>query len=130
MTQQLTSKQLTSLGHNFLACAQAVGNFRYSKKLSGEINKKLSDIQWTLLNYSDDFYAASASVVMNDVKSSLGIIQQLTQNMNESFLRIRKIQKAIDVATAAVTLGAALFSKSPKAIDDALIKLVGEWSSG
>jgi len=126
MKQNLSPEQLTALGHHFLACAQAVGNYRYSRKLSKEMNKEFSDLQWTLLNYSDDFYTASASLLMNDVKKSLLLIKQISTKMNESYHRIRNVQKAIDIATVAITLGAALFSKSPTAIDEALKKFVVE----
>ena len=127
MTQPLTSEQLKALGHSYLACAQAVGKYRYTKKLSSEVNKRLSDLQWTLLNYSDDFYTSSASILMKDVKKSLGLVKQITEEINESYHRIRNVQKAIDVATSAITLAAALFSKNLIAIDGALADLVKEW---
>ncbi len=126
MTEPLKPEQLTTLGHNFLAFAQAVGNYRYAKKLSPEIDKKLSDIHWTLLNYSDDFYTASACILLVDTRKSLLSIKQIIKEMNENYLRIRNVQKAIDVAAALATLGAALFSKSPQAIDAAIGKLVKE----
>ena len=129
MTQTLTSEQLTLLGHSYLACAQAVGNFRYTKKLSKEINNRLSDLQWTLLNYSDDFYSASATILMDDVKKSLTIINQVTKNINAGYHRIRNVQKAIDIATSAVTLAAALFSRNLIAIEDALSNLAQEWKN-
>ena len=126
MTQKLTSEQLTGLGHNFLACAQAVGNYRYTRKISKELNKSLSDLHWTLLNYSDDFYTASATIFMNDAKKSLQLIRQITKDINETYHRIRDVQKAIDIATAAITLAAALFSKNLIAVDEALSDLIKE----
>lgn len=129
MTATLTPEQLTTLGQNYLACAQAVGHYRYTKKLGRDDNKRLSDLQWTLLNYSDDFYTASATIIMNDVKKSLSIIRQVTREINETYNRIRNVQKAIDVATSAITLAAALFSKNPLAINDALNDLLKEWKS-
>ena len=127
MMQQLTPEQLTSLGHSFLACAQAVGNYRYAKKIPAESNKKLSDLQWTLLNYSDDFYTASARIILTEAKASLSIIKSITRDINESYHRIRNVQKAIDIATAATTLAAALFSKNLLAIDDAISNLKKKW---
>lgn len=127
MTEALTPDQLTALGHSYLACAQAVGNYRYTKKLSKELNNRLSNLQWTLLNYSDDFYTSSASLLMNDVRKSLVLIKQITKDINESYHRIRNVQKAIDVATSAITLAAALFSKNLVAIDHALAEFVKEW---
>lgn len=129
MKQTLTAEELSSLGHSYLACAQAVGNYRYTKTMSKDLNIHLSNLQWTLLNYSDDFYTSSASIVMSDVKKSLAVIKQVTKHINESYHRIRNVQKAIDIATAAITLAAALFSKNLIAIDDALSDLIKEAKS-
>jgi hypothetical protein len=123
----LTQKQLEELGHQFLALAQAVGNFRYTKKLSRQANKNLSDLHWTLLNYSDDLYTASAKIALSNVDKSLEKIAVITRGMHRSLAQIKYVQKAIDVATAAATLGATLFSKNILAINEALDKLVKEW---
>jgi molecular chaperone GrpE (heat shock protein) len=127
----LTSQQLTELGNNFLAFAQAVENYRIenSGTLTKAQNQQIKDFHETLLNYADDLYATSAKVVVNDVQSSLDTIKNVTTQINQTYHNLRKVQKAIDVAAAGVTLGAAIFNKNPQAIGDAISGLVDAWNA-
>ncbi|MBE7169431.1 MAG: hypothetical protein INR73_02510 [Williamsia sp.] len=123
----LDARQLNELANSFLAFAQAVGDYRYENTLTPAENRELSDLQWTLLNYSDDLFTTSAVLVMNDVADSLATIDEITKDINKTYRKLRNIQKAINVAGAAVTLGAALFSKNPQAVGKAIGGLVKTW---
>ena len=129
--QRITSQQLTKLGDCYLAFAQAVGNYRIENRASitRAQNQKMSDFHWTLLNYADDLYTTSARLVINDVQSSLDTIGNVTNEISQTYQNLRRIQKAINVAAAGVTLGAAIFSRNPQAITYGISGLVESWNA-
>lgn len=129
---KLTSQQLNELGNCFLAFAQAVGNYRMenNQTLSFSQNQKIKDFHWTLLNYADDLFTTSARLVMEEVQTSLDTIREVTTQINSTYQNLKKVQKAINVAAAGVTLGAAIFSQNPQAIADAIFELVNTWNKG
>ena len=127
----LTSKQLTELANDFLGMAQAVGDYRYQNvnTLTRSQNKQLSDLHWNILNYADDLFTASAIFVMDDAQDALGKIKTISVEMTVTYKQLTKVQKAIDVASAAATLGAAIFSKNPIAIVGSISGLITAWKS-
>lgn len=129
---QLNSRQIRELGDAFLAFAQGVGNYRMenAENLTPAQHQRIRDFHWTLLNYADDLYTTSAILVMNEVRASLDNIRQVTADIHKTYQKLKAVQKAIDVAGAGVTLGAALFSKNPQAIADAIQGLADAWKKG
>ena len=125
----LTSSQLTALADNFLLFAQAVGNYRYvnSGKLNDAQNTLIKNAHYQLLDFADDLYTASAKVSIDDADGALKTIEDITQQMNDTYQFLAKVQKAIDVATAGLNLGTALFSKDPQAIATAVSGLAKAW---
>ena len=67
---KLTTQQANELANNFLAMAQAIGEYRYQNfdSLSKIQNQKIRDLHWSILNYADDLYTMSATLVLNDVE--------------------------------------------------------------
>ena len=117
------------MGDHFLLFAQSVGNYRYvnSGKLTTIQNQKIKEAHRKLLDYADDFYTASATVIVNDVEGSLDTINTITEQINDTYQFLTKIQKALDVAAAGIVLAEALFSKNPLAVADAVGGLVKVW---
>lgn len=128
---KLTSQQANELANAFLAIAQVVGDYRYDNfdTLSKQQNQKIRDLHWSILNYSDDLYTLSATLVMDDVQASLATVAEVTGEMKATYKTLKNIQKAIDVAASAVTLGASILSKNPQAIGDAIGGLVKAWKA-
>ena len=119
---RILSAQMTELGDDFLALAQAVGNYRMENRpmLSKSQNLQIKDLHWTLLSYADDFYTGSVKLVMDEIQSSLARIREISININKTIKKLQNFQKAIDIAAAAVTLASAIFSKNPVAINKAI----------
>lgn len=119
---KLTSKQVHELANNFLALAQSIGDFRYKNydTLTEEQNKILRETHKRTLDYSDDLYTMSATLVIDDVKRSLSKLDTITENIKTSYQSLEDVQKAINIATNVITLGASIFSLNPQAISDAL----------
>lgn len=125
----LSTKQLTALGDHFLLFAQSVGNYRYvnSGKLTATQNQKIKEAHRKLLVYADDFYTASALVIVTNVEGSFTTIDTITEQINDTYQFLTKIQKALDVAAAGIALAEALFSQNPQAVADAVGGLVKVW---
>lgn len=115
---KLTSTQVNELADNFLALAQSIGDYRYSnnKSLNEAQKKILRESHHRVINYSDDLYTISASLVMDDVSDSLAKLNAITEDIKASYKSLENVQKAINIATSVVTLGASIFSLSPQAI--------------
>lgn len=126
----LTSQQANKLANDFLALAQAIGEYRYQNytNLSSEENQQLKNYHWSILNCSDDLFTLSAQLILEDVNSSLNAISAITIKIKENYQNLENIQKAINVATSIVTLGAAIISKNPQAVTDSLSELTDEWT--
>jgi len=119
---KLTSQQANQLSNNFLGLAQAIGDYRFKNwsSLSRKDNQHLASFQWSLLNHGEDMLAFSATLVFNEVAESLATIQALTDNIQNTIIKLQAVQKVIDIAACAVTLGAAIISRDINAISEGL----------
>jgi len=128
---KLTSKQANALAKDFLGLAQATGDFRFKNwdTLTKRENQKLSNLQWSMLNVGEDILAFSTTLVMDDVKNSLTKINTISSKIRKTIKNLENIQKGIDVATAIVTLGAAIISKNPRSIVNAIDDVITTWSA-
>jgi hypothetical protein len=128
---QLTSQQANDLANNFLVLAQSVGDFRINNRssLTVEDNQKLANWQWSIMNYGEDILAFSTTLVMNDVQTSLTQINDVASKIKGTIQTLQNIQKGINVAAAIVTLGAAIISKNPLTIADAISSVSDAWSA-
>ena len=122
---KLTSKQVNEMANNFLVLAQSIGEYRYNNfdSLTKNQNKILRESHKRTLDYSDDLYTISATLVMDNVTDSLTKLELITRKIKKSYKPLEDVQKAITIATSVVTLGASIFSLNPQAIIDSLSNL-------
>jgi len=94
---KLTSKQVNELANNFLALAQSIGDYRYKNydSLTKVQNKKLRESHKRTLDYSDDLYTLSATLVMNEVKTSFSELNTITKKIKKTYTSIEDVQKVI-----------------------------------
>jgi len=126
---QLTAQQANDLANQFLALAQAIGDFRYHhwNDLSKAQHQRLASQHWSVLNYGEDILALSTALIMDDVSSSLASIKTITGQIKSTLGTLKDIQKGIDITAAIVMLGAAIISQSPIAIAGAVQELGQRW---
>ena len=119
---KLTSKQGYELANNFLALAQLIGDYRIKNynSLTKNQNIKLRQLHKRTLDYSDDLYTMSATLIMDDAEKSLSKLDSITKKIKKSYKSLKDVQKVIDIATRVVTLGASIFSLNPQAIIDSI----------
>ena len=128
---KLTAQQANELANNFLGLAQAIGYYRYQNfdTLTKQQNQKIRDLHWSILNYADDLYTLSATLVMDNVQTSLTSIGAVTTKIQSTYKTLQDVQKAINVAASVVTLGGSILSKNPQAIADSIRGLVATWNA-
>ena len=126
---QLTAQQANDLANQFLALAQAIGDFRYNhwSELSKAQHQRLASQHWSVLNNGEDILALSTALIMDDVSSSLASIKTITGQIKSSLGTLKDIQKGIGITTVIVMLGAAIISQSPIAIAGAIQELGQRW---
>ena len=96
----------------------SIGNYRFEKwnDLSEEQRKTLGKAEWSLLNASSDVLTSAIGLVLDETQWSFDRLKELTNSANETLKQLEVIRKAIRVATAAVSLAAAIVSKDLGAI--------------
>ncbi len=121
----LTSEQVNELANHFLAMAQATGKYRVKHKESLTEDEKniLRESHKRTLDYSDDLYTISATLVMDDVENSLTKLGSITKDIKKAYKNLEDVQKVINIATSVVTLGASIFSLNVQAIIDSMSNL-------
>jgi len=126
---QLTAQQANDLSNQFLALAQAIGDFRYNhwNDLSKAQHHRLASQHWSVLNYGEDILALSTALIIDDVSSSLASIKMITGQIKSTLGTLKDIQKGIDITAVIVMLGAAIISQSPIAIAGAIQELGQRW---
>lgn len=126
----LTPQQVNELANYFSAISSKIGDYRIQQfsHLTPQQNEEIKEKQNLILNYADEMYTLSATLILDDVKTSLQAISNVSNQIIGTYKSLKNIQKAIDVATSVVTLGAAITSKNPQAITNSVSNLVAIWS--
>ena len=122
----LTSKQANSIADTFKGIAKEVGDYRMNNydRMSPTQRIDIENLQDNILEQADKLYTESATLVMNDIQNSLATIENVTTEIQETIHGLQDIQKAIDIASSVLNLGAAILSKDPQSIGKTIIELV------
>lgn len=127
----LTSEQVNQLANQFLAISNEIEKFLEINEstLSDQEKQKLDDLEIAILNDANKLFSLSASLVMSDVQTSLATINKVTSSIKSTYKTLQDIQKAINVATAVVTLTSAIISQNPQAIVTSTTGLADAWNN-
>lgn len=115
---KLTKEQARELAQVFYDVSHELGNFRLgnSPSLTRSQMDRLESLEWSVRNSSSDLVALSIQLELDDLQGTLNNIGQATKRMQRATKRLKKINNILKIATAAVTLGAAIISGNPGAI--------------
>jgi hypothetical protein len=119
---KLTSTQAFDLAQSFHSLAVQIGNYRFDNfdDLTRPQRKQLEDLEFDVLNDSTKFNALSIDLSLNDLEDTLSQIDDATIKMQNAIKSIKRVERVINIGTAAVTLGAAIVSMNPGAIASAI----------
>jgi len=124
----LTSQQVKDLSKQFYTIFTSIGQYREAQwdELSKSQHQKLSQLQRSIYNYSDDLLALSSVLKLKEVDNELTEINQVTQQINAAIQQAQQIDRVIGIAAKVVALGGAVVSQSPLAIVGSLADLTQE----
>lgn len=127
----LKTNHTNDLANQFLAMAQAVGDFRYRhwKELSAAQHRKLALQHLTILNYGEDMLVLSAGQIPEDVADAIATIKKVSVQMTAAMNKLDDIRKGIGLATSIVKLGTAILSQQPATIGKAADEFVKKFKS-
>jgi hypothetical protein len=118
----LTEKQALDLAGDFLVLSHEIGQFRINNRevIEPSDNLKLANWQWLILNTGEDIVAYSTTLVMDDVLSTLSLIEKVTSQIKDTIQTMKDIQKGINIAAGIVTLGSSILSGNPLVITESI----------
>ena len=127
--KKLSKNELSQFGDSFLQLAQIVGDFRieHYQQLSPKMKDHIRLQHKTLIDYADTFYAASTNLIVEDATVVIAKIQQITTNLKESVVKVKKVQYLLNTFGAAIRIGAAIIEKQPFAITASLEDFINSY---
>lgn len=113
--RQFSDEQLKSIAQLFHDLAVNVGQFRLDRIHDGASLEdpgivQLLGLQWSLLINSSSFYLQAAQVALGDADEAAKQITAATTAANAALQTLDKVDKAINVASAAGLLTAAVMT--------------------
>ncbi len=114
----LTSDDAFVLSKSFRDLSVSIGDFRFKnwRTLSEADRKTLEDEEWSLLNASSDMVTKAVGLTLDESQAGVQRVQGAAVAAQKAVKTLNEVRKVINVATAAVGLGAAIVSKDPGAI--------------
>ena len=121
----LTARQAKDLAKHFFSVAQSLTHFREARwnQLTKAQHQRLSRLQWSVYNTTDDLLALSSVMALDEVQETLNQIERATQRATKTIETTTEVKRVIDIATQVIRLGGAVVSQSPLAIITALADL-------
>jgi hypothetical protein len=124
----LTADDAFQLARNFREVAKQVGDTRTGKwdTLTPDQRQTLENDEWDLLASSMSMRTKAVGIVLEEAKTSLAKIVRVTDHARKAIKTLENVREAIGIASAVVTLAAAILSKDPQAIAKASQTLLGQ----
>jgi ABC-type dipeptide/oligopeptide/nickel transport system ATPase component len=124
----LTADDAFQLARNFREVAKQIGDTRTGKwdTLTPDQRQTLENEEWDLLSSSMSMRTKAVGIVLEEAKTSLAKIVRVTDQARKAIKTLENVRAAIGIASAVVTLAAAILSKDPQAIAKASQTLLGQ----
>ena len=106
----------------FKQAATSLGQYQLDHwdGLSADNRGALTEEEYTLLDYSQSLVTYAVGAILDDAQISLDQIKKATQEANNAIETAQDIKKALGIASALVTLGAAIAAGNPSGIASAV----------
>jgi hypothetical protein len=119
---QITSEDALDLARLFKESALGLGQFQLDhwNNLSEGQRRDLTDQEYTLLDHSQNLVTYAVGVMLDEAQASLDDIREATVKANKAIQTVTNIKKVMEIATALITLGAAIYSANPSGIATAV----------
>jgi len=119
---KISSDDAIELAKQFKESAIVLGQFQLDRwdNLSKAERRNLTDVEYTLLDHSQNLVTYAVGKRLDDAEASLQDIKNATAQANATVKTIKDIKKVITIATALVTLGATIYTANPGGIATAV----------
>lgn len=126
----LRSRLANELADNYSQIAITIGEYLItnSGSLSDDEKKELKKQYNSIMEISNKLFTLSATLVLEEIKEPLDSLGDITKKIKKDYKLLQNIQKAINVAAAAVKVGNALLKNDLPATADAITKLAKTWN--
>lgn len=120
----LSAEQSRAIAKLYSDLAAALSDYRFGhwSELTKAQRREIESHEWTLLTYSSNMTTHSVRLGVADAANALAGITRATRKLASAARKIASVKRAFAVATAAVTLGAAIASGHALAIGEAVSK--------
>ena len=118
----LSAEQTRAIARLYSDLAASLSDYRFThwSELTKSQRSEIESHEWTLLTYSSNMTTHAIKVAVADAAASIAGITKATKKLASAGRKLASVKRAFAVATAAVTLGAAIASGHPLAIGDAV----------
>jgi hypothetical protein len=125
----LTDDQMQQLAQSFHNISVAIGQVRLDAIKAGASLTDAAIVQlqgnvFSLKNISDNFAVQSANLTLQNVDQILNQIAVATQTADHALDELASIDKAVQIASAVIVLGAAITTHDPSQIANAAKSVV------
>ena len=127
----LTTSQAEELAKYYSGLSLSTARYRLQHwdDISPAKRKELSDQVRELATQSDAYVKLAATLIMNDVESSLKKLRSITADIDKTIVKIASAQKIVNLMAAALDLGAAIISRDPLVIVKKIESFSKIWNS-
>lgn len=117
----VTVDDFHSLADQFSGLARSIVTFETKNPdLNDSDFHAVDRLRMAALDYSDHFLIAAIQQKLKDMNAPLAQISGATGKMNDALKKLKKVNKAISIATAGIQLGAAIMTGQVPAIIQAI----------
>jgi hypothetical protein len=118
----ISKTEAIEIAEAFHKASVGVGEFRFAHwgDISAAERKKLEDLQWTLLNSSNDFVTTAVGIALADLAATLDQLKKATAKAQRVIDTITTVNEVLEVAASFVVLAGAITARDPVAIVTAI----------
>jgi hypothetical protein len=121
----MTAENAKELARLIRDVSVSLGNYRFAhwSALDNKERTSISDMEWSLLNYSSDLITQAVGLSLDETETSLTNIKKATADAKSALDNIKVAKNVIAISTSVIGLCAAIITKNPVAIASAVVKV-------
>ena len=119
---EISGADALDLAKRYKQAATNLGQYQLDnwESLTTDQRRLLTDEEYTLLDNSQNLATYAVGVLLDDAQASLDKIKQATDEANKAIQTVADFKKVLGIATALVTLAAAITAGNPGGIASAV----------
>lgn len=114
----LTAQEAFELSKHFREVANTLADHRFAnwEILTATQRRDIEDEEWSLINSSSNMTTKAIGLALEESDTSFNAVKKSISKARKTIKKLKNVKSIIEVAAAAVGLGAAIVSKDPGSI--------------